>query len=135
MGRRRYSEETKAAVMAALLAGQSIAEVAEAYNIPQGTVAYWSAKMDRPLDQGDPSTKKEIGDLILEYLRVTLRTLAEQQRVFADAKWLKLQPASELAVLHGVSADKAIRLLEALSADDRTDGDGPTGATRQAEGD
>lgn len=104
--------------MAALMAGQSITEVAKAYKIPRGTVSYWSAQADRPLDQADPSTKKEIGELILGYLKVTLQTLAVQQTVFADQDWLRKQPASELAVLHGVSADKAIRLLEALSGDD-----------------
>ena len=115
MDRQSYSEDTKAAVMAAMLAGQSVSEVAKAYGIPRGTVCYWSAQMDRSAYQSCPSTKKEIGDLILAYLKVTLETLAVQQRVFADEKWLRLQPASELAVLHGVSADKAIRLLEALA--------------------
>lgn len=115
MARQSYSEETKAAVMAAMLAGQSVSEVARAYNIPRGTVARWSQQVDRSGYETDRNTKKEIGDLILAYLKTTLQTLAAQQRVFADEKWLRQQPASELAVLHGVSADKAIRLLEALA--------------------
>lgn len=115
MGRRRsYSEETKAAVLAALMAGQSISEVAEAYRIPEGTVKGWSAAQVQPDVTTSSTVKKEIGELILEYLRETLITLVAQQRLFRDESWLRKNPASELAVLHGVSTDKAIRLLEAL---------------------
>ena len=123
MARQTYDDHTKAAVMAALLAGQSISQVAEQYNIPRGTVAVWSAQTDR--SQPVANTKKaELGDLIVEYLRETLTTLTEQQRHFRDKAWLKQQPADQLAVLHGVSADKGIRLLaalEPLSADEDQD--------------
>jgi transposase-like protein len=39
----RYDESTKAAVMGALLAGQSISSVAREYQIPKGTVSEWKA--------------------------------------------------------------------------------------------
>ena len=45
-----HSEEVKAAVMQALLAGQSISSAAKEYNIPRGTVADWSSRL--------PSDKK-----------------------------------------------------------------------------
>lgn len=41
MATRDYSAELRAAVMAALLAGQSVSSVAREYNIPKGTVAGW----------------------------------------------------------------------------------------------
>ncbi|HPD41468.1 MAG TPA: helix-turn-helix domain-containing protein [Anaerolineae bacterium] len=116
MGRRTYSNEQRAQVIAALLAGQSVREVAREYQIPRSTVGKWSATMDRPtIDEKD--AKKQIGDLILEYLREVLITLVAQQEVFRDATWLRQQPASEAAVLHGVLTDKAIRLLEAMAPD------------------
>ncbi len=59
--------------------------------------------------------KKEIGELILVYLAVSLSMLKKQAAFFADEKWLREQDASSVAVLHGVLADKAIRLLEALA--------------------
>lgn len=121
MARRAYSDEQKAAVMAALLAGQSVREVAAAYRIPTSTVAGWSASMNRS-HPTDPNTKKEIGALILEYLREVLTTLIAQQKVFRDEKWLQQQPASEAAVLHGVLADKGIRLLEALAGEEDDEG-------------
>gem|GEM_PF-1201847 len=114
MGRRSYSDETKAAVMAELMAGQSISEVAREYKIPRGTVGYWSAQLSPPNDQMRPNEKSEIGALLFQYLCQTLETLTTQQELFADETWLREQSASERAVLHGVSTDKAIRLLEAL---------------------
>ena len=117
MVRRKYSDETKAAVMAALLAGQSVREVAREYQIPVGTVKNWSASKVQPDAVTGATVKKEIGDLILDYLHKLLVTLAIQAEVFRDEEWLRKQPASEAAVLHGVLADKGIRLLEALAGE------------------
>lgn len=113
--RTQYDPEVKGAVMAALLAGQSIPSVAEEYNIPRGTLSGWRAKM-APLFQAQAEkAARDIGPLVLDYLAANLRALRAQTAVFADPKWLTLQRADELAVLHGVMTDKAIRLLEALS--------------------
>ena len=117
--KRQYEPETKAAVMAALLTGQSIGAVAEAYKIPRGTVATWSRiAKTAPLYEADQPQKREIGDLLLDYLRANLQALRAQSELFADKDWLKAQSASELAVLHGVMTDKAIRLMEAFGASD-----------------
>ena len=66
----------------------------------------------------DPQKKAEIGDLLLSYLRANLAALEAQAEQFADKAWLKGQDASELAVLHGVMTDKAIRLMEAFGRSD-----------------
>lgn len=111
----QYSPETKAAVMAALLAGQSVATVAAEYSIPEGTVKSWKNRQ-----KGDPvakvatQKKEEVGDLIVEYLRTMLRTLITQAEHFGDKQWLTAQGADQLAVLHGVAMDKTVRILEAL---------------------
>lgn len=118
---REYSDETKGAVMAALLAGQSVSSVAREYNVPKGTVSGWRRQA------GVATQKGEIGELLLGYVHAALDTLTKQMHVFSDEAWLKRQPASEVAVLHGVIADKTIRLLEGL-ADSAADS-GPPGAT------
>ncbi len=59
--------------------------------------------------------KKKKGVLLLAYLAVTLETLSRQAAFFADEGWLRVQDASTVAVLCGVLADKAVRLLEALA--------------------
>jgi len=122
MAHREYSDEIKAQVMASLLAGQSIGAVASEYKVPTGTVKSWKrqGKQFRPVD---PQKKDEIGDLLLAYLRTMLRTLTIQAEHFGDKTWLNRQDASQLAVLHGVSTDKVIRLLEALEGD-RNDASG-----------
>ncbi len=115
--RNEYSDATKAAAMAALLTGQGVDKVAEQYNIPVATLYSWKSKQKN----GDgvvnlASQKKEkIGDLLLEYLNASLITLRAQVEFFRDETWLREQDASSVATLHGVTTDKAIRLLEALS--------------------
>ena len=111
-----HSDETKAAVMAALLEGQSISQCAEEYDIPRSTVGNWSAKLNKAGVPDIPDTKKEqIGDLLIKYLRANLATLEAQAEMFRDRKWLEKQGAAEAATLHGVMTDKAVRLLEALT--------------------
>lgn len=112
-----YSEDTKAQVMAALLAGQSVSAVARQYSIPRTTILRWR-DMSEPVASVTDSKKGELGELIFDYLRKVLNTLAIQAEQFGDTQWLKKQPASEVAVLHGVLTDKAIRILEALETDE-----------------
>ena len=104
--------------MAALLAGQATDKIARDFNMPEGTVKAWKSKHEHATEDlvSVPDAHKgEVGALLVDYLRETLETLTFQQRtVFRDEAWLKRQDASELAVLHGVSADKATRLTEAL---------------------
>lgn len=112
---REYSEDTKAAVMAALLSGQSISSVAKEYQIPKGTVSSWMNRKAKPLAQNVTQKTERIGELLIGYLQSNLEALSAQAEQFKDREWLKKQTASDAAVLHGVMTDKAIRLLEALS--------------------
>jgi len=122
MGRSKYDDETKAAVMASLLEGQAIRKVADEYDIPRSTVGNWARKAKEQGVQGVPDEKKsEIGELLTDYLAENLRALQKQAEQFGDEDWLREQDAAEVATLHGVMTDKAVRLLEALSANDRPD--------------
>lgn len=114
---KKYDDNTKAAVMAALLQGQSISSIAKEYNIPKGTVSSWNQRA-KGVASESTQKKKEIGDLLIEYLKANLIALRVQAEQFANKKWLGKQQADQVAVLHGVMTDKAIRLLEAFSADD-----------------
>ena len=114
-----HSDQTKAAVLAALLQGQSISSVARDYDIPKGTVSGW--KRQAGIDAIPVATQKQIdlGEFVVAYLTEALTTIRAQAVQFRDPAWLAQQPAADAAVLHGVMVDKAIRLLEALSpADD-----------------
>jgi transposase-like protein len=119
--RKEYDEATKAAVMASLLAGQSIAEVADEYHINPSTIKSWKSRQLNGESVATVATEKkeQIGDLLFDYLLVVLKSLKIQAEHFGDKNWLNRQSADALAVLHGVSVDKAVRLLEALTVYDR----------------
>ena len=128
----RHSDETKAAVMAALLAGQGIHEVAREFHLDASTVSRWRAKLPAAQQQAaaaataerEQGAADEFGQLLAGYLRSTLISLRAQTEHFGDPLWLKGQNAADLAVLHGVQTDKAIRLLEAAERADCGDGGG-----------
>lgn len=130
--RATHDDVTKAAVMAALLAGQSVAEIAKEYSINPATVRSWKSRQQNGESVAIVATEKkeQIGDLLFDYLLTILRTLKVQAEHFGDKAWLSRQSADALAVLHGVTVDKAIRLLEALSRNDSVD-NAPTDGTEE----
>jgi transposase-like protein len=114
-----YSDQIKAQALAALLAGQSFTQVSIAFGVPAGTLKSWKQRSVFTPDASDASEKRaRIGALLLEYLDVTLETLKAQQLVFRNEEWLLKQSAAEVAVLHGTSIDRTIRLLEGLADSD-----------------
>jgi hypothetical protein len=115
--------------MSALLAGQSVSDVARQFQLSRNTVKAWRASLGIGSPKVDQQKAEEFGDLIARYLRENLTTLAVQAEQFRDTVWLKAQPASEAAVLHGVLTDKAIRLLEALQSDDEAPHAGNAGGS------
>jgi transposase-like protein len=114
--RKNYSKETKAAVIAALLEGQSVSRVAKDYNIPSGTVKSWKNRQEQAgfaTSETVATQKKEISNLIIELLETHLRAAIGITNAI-DSSYIKKQSASEVAVLLGVINDKAFRILEAL---------------------
>ena len=109
----KYKDETRAAVMAALLTGQSVSSIAREYDIPKGTVSNWKRNTGGTIKRTQKT--EHIGELLIRYLQSNLEALSSQAEQFKDHEWLRKQTASDAAVLHGVMTDKAIRLLEALS--------------------
>ena len=117
----KYTPEVKASVMAALMSGQGVPEIAKEYEMPASTIRSWKSRQFQGASVAYVATEKkeQVGDLLIEYLRANLETLRIQVQFFRTLEWLEKQPAADLAVLHGVMTDKAVRLLEALSkADD-----------------
>lgn len=130
MARQQYDDATRTAIMAALMAGQAVNEVAREYNIPASTVRNWKSavKLEGAVDQ---EQRYEIGDMLLVYLREILDALRKQAIHFGKATWLDSQNAADLAVLHGVSADKALRIIEALAGDGKDSGQSDRGGGEQ----
>ena len=124
MGRNEYSDEVKAAALAALASGESAAVVAVRLALPVGTVRGWKYRLLTGGSTGAVSAgvRDRIGELVLQYLSESLRALREQAKVFGDPEWIGRQPAGDIAILHGVMCDKSIRILEALEGPEPDDG-------------
>jgi transposase-like protein len=109
---RRYTDEEKAAALAdvALLGPGA---VAAKYDVPLGTLKTWQREYEIV---HDPSVKRgRIELLAITYLEANLQALTAQAYIASQPEYLDRQPAGELAILHGVMADKSLRLLEALT--------------------
>jgi transposase-like protein len=115
-GNSGYSPEVKAAVMAALLAGQSIRQVAKEYNVPKSTVAAWGKEAVNYVPDVPDAKKERVGELLIDLLIAKLESQIAMSQHAGDKQWLKTQDASAVAMLLGVSDDKLIRLLEKLES-------------------
>ncbi len=113
-----HSDEIRAQVIAALLAGQGVDEVAAQYHLPKATVSRWRKGLGAQMEQVGTKKAEAFDELIGTYLREVLETLSVQARFFRTTTWLERQSATEAAVLHGVLTDKAIRILEAAEPPD-----------------
>lgn len=110
-----HSDEVRAQVIAALLSGQGVTEVAEQYNLPKSTVSRLKYQIQDKLEQVGTKKKRDFGEMLARYLEANLSALTAQAKAVSDPAYIKRQAAHELATLHGVMADKGIRLLEAAA--------------------
>lgn len=120
MARKEYSEETKAAVLAALLSGQAVGEVARAYAIPAATVRSWKSRQAGEGGVAKVATQKKerIGDLLVRLVETEVETLIRLSETMREREWVLTQNAADLAVLGGVKYDKLMRMLEAFGGGD-----------------
>jgi transposase-like protein len=112
-----HSDDTKARVIAALLAGCGVVEIAREMKLPHNTVSDY--KKEIPEEKFDELRRKKgerLDDLVYDYLVQNLETLRAQSKAVSDASYINEQPAGEMATLHGVIADKTIRLLEVTTS-------------------
>ena len=116
---KRHSDETRAAVMGALLAGQGVTEVARQYHIDHSIVSRWKQKI--PSTQLHEIARKrgdEFTELLSNAIVEIFKTLAFSVRFVRTADgiaWIKSSSPAEVATFIGVATDKGIRLLEAAS--------------------
>jgi hypothetical protein len=112
---RKHSDEVQAEVMSALLAGQGVTEVSEQYNLPDSTVSDLKRRVEEEFgDLRNKNRGEKIENLLFDYLTSNLNALQAQARIASEDEYLRQQSADKLAVLHGVMADKSVRLLEAI---------------------
>jgi len=110
-----HPPELKAIVLASLAAGTSPAEVARQFELDLSTISRWGKQIPQVLQAVATQKKRDFGDMLGSYLEELIKTAVEQQKHFRDKEWLQRQNAADIAVLHGVSIDKGIRLFEAAN--------------------
>lgn len=105
----------KAAVIAALLAGQGVNQVAEAYKVPKSSVSRLKKLIPREkLEQVGTQKGEHIAELISANLEASFGAIHNILKVTENAEWLNKQPADELGTFLGITADKVFRVLEAI---------------------
>jgi hypothetical protein len=116
-----YPPELRAACLSALLQGQTLNSVAAQYSVGRRTLIEWKKAANLGATPMNQATRQDIGELVADYLRGSLEALSAQFEVLRDPEWLREQGAAELATLHGVMTDKAVRIMEAITATENND--------------
>ena len=126
-----HKDDTKAKVIAALLLGAGVMETAQELRLPHSTVSTYKAQI--PTDKLDDFRRKKgerLDEMVYDLMLTTLEALRKQAEVASDPAYLKWQNAIALGTLHGIMADKTVRLLEVTTrtrgAEQRRISDGET---------
>ena len=81
MARQTYGPELKAAVMAALLDGQSVRQIEKELGVPKSTVAAWGKEMGDVVPSVPDDKKAIIGDLLIDLLVAKLESQNKEYKL------------------------------------------------------
>lgn len=110
--RRVHSAEKRAEVLAAVLVGERPADIAEKHGVGLTQVYDWA---NRHLPGGMEHAQIEaVGQLALDFLKESLRTLAIQVRHAGTEEFIGKLDGQSFAAQYAAIADRTIRLLAAL---------------------
>jgi transposase len=114
---KKHDDETRAAVIAALLAGQGVGEVAKAYKLPESTIYHIKSNLsDEEFVKLRNKKREKLADLIESHLTASLNAAIRIADKTQDGKWLNKQSADSLGTFFGITTDKAVRILEAAES-------------------
>lgn len=100
----------RAAVLASLLMGKSVSQIAIQYNLPYSTVRYWAERFDitNPVQRRDQLSEK-----LLTFVEAEIESLLAISLTTRDEDWILDQSASELAQFVAVKQDRLLNILAA----------------------
>lgn len=111
---KQHSENVKLEAIGLYMQGHSYTFVANKLGISVGTAKTWKHNI---MPSITAEMRKDWAEQIEYNLYRTIimaqHAMMEQLEVMSDSEWIRKQTASDLAVLHGVTHDKVVRLLEA----------------------
>jgi hypothetical protein len=108
-----HDDPIKAKVIAALLLGAGVMEVAQEMALPHSTVSTYKAAI--PADKLDELRRKKgdrLDEMVYDLMLTNLASLRKQAELLSDASFVREQGAQGMATLYGIMADKTVRLLE-----------------------
>ena len=111
---KRISDEIRANIIASLLQGQGVNDVAEEYQIPKQTVS--NIKKAIKTDLGQIGTKKkDISELVYEYLDEGFKTAIAGLQEVRKPEYIQKQDIASYATHFGILSDKLFRILSAIN--------------------
>lgn len=130
-----YPVEVRLRVVAEILAGESIARVAQRYDVPRETAQGWWLE-DRPVELSIARTRERMVEQLYDTAYECLDGVRASARLLQDPTWARTQNAADLAALVATLGDRTIRMLGGLRPAESNAGvldgtavDAPTGAT------
>ena len=115
-----HDPDTKAPIIARLLVGDTPTAIRKDYpNVGLQTIYTWRGELDQTVINGNK--RDRLDDLIEENLALQLQALSNIAAQTRRQEWLDRQSADQLAVLHGVIADKVYRILSTVSIEGEGD--------------
>lgn len=117
-----HPPEFRAQVLADIASGESLKSVSSRYHLSRTTLQLWSRDAqgaNRSAIQNVHETR-EVGQpsrmpaLLNAYIEQGIATLTKQLEVTSREEYIMKQSAGSLAILHGVTADKLLRVLAAI---------------------
>ena len=121
MARASYSAEVRQAVLAAVATGTPVAELAQRFGVPEGTIYSWLSRGEAKGEAfaslarlAKEESGEELGTKLYAHLNDQLTTLAELSRIFRSEDWLRKQSAADLAALYSQISDRAFQLVSAF---------------------
>jgi transposase-like protein len=109
-----HPAELRAQVVAAVLAGTTIAQAARQYGLSKSLVSEWAQADVRTVRTDQRARDVDLGELILGLITDHITTIQAQLQAAARPEWIAKQPAAELAQLVAVERDTTLRLLAGL---------------------
>jgi transposase-like protein len=110
-----HNAKKKAAVIASLLTGYSVSEVALRHGLDKSVVSRWKARIPAGELQRVATKKGEqVTDAVFNCVLGNIEALTAQAKAASDPEWIRNQSAKNLAMLHGVMFDKTFRILECI---------------------
>lgn len=101
--------QIKAAVLAALMLGQPVTQVARAYNLPYQNVYAWAKAFDisNPIRRRD-----QLSESLLIFVQREIQSLMAISLITEKEEWVMDQPAGELAQYVATKTEKLMAILQ-----------------------